>query len=139
MDWYELSNWSKPGSECKHNIFYWYGENWWGAGPGAHSHINGRRWWNVKHPGIYKEKILGATDPTAGSEELTRAEKEEERLLLHIRLPQGIKLSSLSIAQHKILEEFLNDGHLSREQWDAGSVSLTQSGRLLADRIVGLL
>lgn len=139
MDWYELSNWSKPGSECKHNLFYWYGENWWGAGPGAHSHINGRRWWNVKHPGTYKEKILGAGDPTADSEELSQVEKEEERLLLNIRLPQGIKLSTLSVEQHKVLEEFLKDGHLSREHWDAGSVSLTQSGRLLADRIVGLL
>lgn len=139
MDWYELSNWSKPGSECKHNLFYWYGENWWGAGPGAHSHINGRRWWNVKHPGTYKEKILGAGDPTADSEELSQVEKEEERLLLNIRLPRGIKLSTLSVEQHKVLEEFLNDGHISREHWDAGSVSLTQSGRLLADRIVGLL
>ena len=139
LDWYELSNWSKPGSECKHNLFYWYGENWWGAGPGAHSHINGRRWWNVKHPGTYKEKILGSGDPTADSEILSEVEKEEERLLLNIRLPQGIERSSLSVEQHVVLEDFLKDGHLSRERWDQGFVSLTQSGRLLADRIVGLL
>ena len=139
MDWYELSNWSKPESECKHNLFYWYGENWWGAGPGAHSHIDGRRWWNVKHPGTYKEKILGDGDPTFDSEVLSQVEKEEERLLLNIRLPQGIKLSTLSVSQQTVLEDFLNDGHLSREHWDAGSVSLTQTGRLLADRIVGLL
>jgi len=139
MDWYELSNWSRPGSECKHNLFYWYGENWWGAGPGAHSHIDGHRWWNVKHPATYKEKILGGGDPTADSEELSPAEKEEERLLLNIRLPRGIELSTLSVEQHMVLEEFLNDGHLSREHWEAGSVSLTQTGRLLADRIVGLL
>ena len=139
LDWYELSNWSKPGSECKHNLFYWYGENWWGAGPGAHSHINGRRWWNVKHPGTYKEKILGSGDPTADSEILNEVEKEEERLLLNIRLPQGIERSSLSVEQHVVLEDFLKDGHLSRERWDQGFVSLTQSGRLLADRIVGLL
>lgn len=139
MDWYELSNWSKPGSECKHNLFYWYGENWWGAGPGAHSHMNGKRWWNVKHPSTYKEKILGSGDPTADSEILSAAEMEEERLLLKIRLPRGIKLSTLSVEQHTVLEEFLKDGHLSHEHWDSGSVSLTQSGRLLADRIVGLL
>jgi oxygen-independent coproporphyrinogen-3 oxidase len=139
MDWYELSNWSKPGSECKHNLSYWYGANWWGVGPGAHSHIDGKRWWNVKHPGTYKEKILSSTDPAAGSEILSNVEKEEERLLLNIRLPQGINHSTLSVNQLKILEEFLADGHLSREHWESGSVSLTQSGRLLADRIVGLL
>jgi oxygen-independent coproporphyrinogen-3 oxidase len=93
----------------------------------------------VKHPGTYKEKILSSTDPAAGSEILSNVEKEEERLLLNIRLPQGINHSTLSVNQLKILEEFLADGHLSREHWESGSVSLTQSGRLLADRIVGLL
>ena len=136
LNWYELSNWGKP---AKHNLVYWHNENWWGLGPGAHSHIDGVRWWNVKHPATYKETILGGGDPTADSEELSPAEKEEERLLLNIRLPRGIELSTLSVEQHMVLEEFLNDGHLSREHWEAGSVSLTQTGRLLADRIVGLL
>ena len=57
FEWYELSNWSKPGSESKHNMAYWNGDNWWGAGPGAHSHLNGKRFWNVKHPNLYKERI----------------------------------------------------------------------------------
>jgi len=136
MQWYELSNWSKPGSECKHNLYYWYGENWWGAGPGAHSHINGRRWWNVKHPGTYKEKILSDGNPTLDSEQLSDIEREYERLLLNIRLPRGIEKSSLSEPQLEKLTPFLHDGHLSPQQWANGTVTLTQSGRLLADRIV---
>ena len=136
MDWYELSNWSKPGSECKHNLYYWYGENWWGAGPGAHSHMDGRRWWNVKHPGTYKEKILSSGDPTQESENLSDAQREEERLLLNIRLPGGIAKSSLTAQQLKKLSPFLEGGHVSKENWGGGKVTLTQTGRLLADRIV---
>ena len=136
LDWYELSNWSKPGSECKHNLFYWYGENWWGAGPGAHSHINGRRWWNVKHPATYKEKILSTGDPTQDSEILSAIEREEERLLLNIRLPRGIQRASLNAEQLAILLPFVESGHLSKELWEAGQVTLTQNGRLLADKIV---
>ena len=136
MDWYELSNWSKPGSECKHNLFYWFGENWWGAGPGAHSHINGRRWWNVKHPSAYKEKILTSGDPTHESETLSATEREEERLLLNIRLPRGIARTSLNSQQEQKLESFVATGHLSQEDWNEGIVTLTQAGRLLADKIV---
>ena len=136
LDWYELSNWSKPGSECKHNLFYWYGENWWGAGPGAHSHINGRRWWNVKHPATYKEKILSTGDPTQDSEILSAIEREEERLLLNIRLPRGIQRASLNAEQLARLLPFVESGHLSKELWEAGQVTLTQNGRLLADKIV---
>jgi len=136
MDWYELSNWSKPGSECKHNLYYWYGENWWGAGPGAHSHMDGRRWWNVKHPGTYKEKILSSGDPTQESENLSDAQREEERLLLNIRLPGGIAKSSLTAQQLEKLSPFLEGGHVSKENWGGGKVTLTQTGRLLADRIV---
>lgn len=136
MDWYELSNWSKPGSECKHNLYYWYGENWWGAGPGAHSHMDGRRWWNVKHPGTYKEKILSSGDPTQESENLSDTQREEERLLLNIRLPGGIAKSSLTEQQLEKLSPFLEGGHVSKENWGGGKVTLTQTGRLLADRIV---
>jgi oxygen-independent coproporphyrinogen-3 oxidase len=136
MDWYELSNWSKPGSECKHNLYYWYGENWWGAGPGAHSHMDGRRWWNVKHPGTYKEKILSSGDPTQESENLSDTQREEERLLLNIRLPGGIAKSSLTAQQLEKLSPFLEGGHVSKENWGGGKVTLTQTGRLLADRIV---
>ena len=57
MDWYEVSNWSRPGAECRHNLGYWDGGQWWGAGPGAHGYVGTRRWWNVKHPNAYAEAL----------------------------------------------------------------------------------
>ncbi len=135
MDWYELSNWSKPGSECKHNLFYWWGDNWWGVGPGAHSHIDGNRWWNVKHPGTYKERLL-AGDPVQSSEILGESEREEERIMLGIRLPEGIAKATLTGEQINRLESYLSDGYLGSVEWSNGRVSLTRTGRLIADRIV---
>jgi putative oxygen-independent coproporphyrinogen III oxidase len=134
--WYELSNWSKNSGESKHNIAYWLNRNWWGAGPGAHSHINGKRWWNVKHPNLYREKILQNISPELDSELLEPIQIESERLMLSIRLPQGITKSSLSSDQINSLNQYLESGALDSNKWDAGSVSLTLSGRLIADRIV---
>ncbi|MEN9736485.1 MAG: hypothetical protein RL129_1196, partial [Actinomycetota bacterium] len=94
FNWYELSNWAKPGSECQHNIAYWKGHNWWGLGPGSHSHIDGERFWNVKHPNTYKT-ALETGEQIAGNEILTESEKESERVMLEIRLPAGIKKDSL--------------------------------------------
>ena len=135
FNWYEISNWSKPGSEARHNLAYWRNQNWWGAGPGAHSHIDGKRWWNVKHPTAYREKLL-AGDPRQESETLTDSEKESERVMLKIRLPAGLPLELCTSAQLQILESFRAAGHLSQSAWSAGTISLTQSGRLVADRIV---
>jgi oxygen-independent coproporphyrinogen-3 oxidase len=90
----------------------------------------------VKHPSAYKEKMLKNADPTHESENLTDVEREEERMLLNIRLPQGIQLASVSSDHRVKLEPFLSDGHLSAAHWERGVISLTQSGRLLADRIV---
>jgi oxygen-independent coproporphyrinogen-3 oxidase len=135
FNWYELSNWAKPGSECQHNIAYWKGHNWWGLGPGSHSHIDGERFWNVKHPNSYKT-ALETGEQIAGSETLTDSEKESERVMLEIRLPAGIKKNSLSANQLENLEQYLTSGELEKRAWDAGSVSLTPTGRLVADRIV---
>ena len=134
--WYELSNWSKDSGESKHNIAYWLNNNWWGAGPGAHSHINGKRWWNVKHPNLYREKLQENVSPILDSEVLDTMQIESERLMLSIRLPEGVSKDSLSIDQIKSLNQYLETGALNAAKWDAGSVSLTLSGRLIADRIV---
>ena len=134
--WYELSNWSKDSGESKHNIAYWLNKNWWGAGPGAHSHINGKRWWNVKHPNLYREKLQENISPVLDSEVLDSMQIESERLMLSIRLPEGVRKDSLSIDQIKSLNQYLETGALNAAKWDAGSVSLTLSGRLIADRIV---
>lgn len=134
--WYELSNWSKDSGESKHNVAYWLNKNWWGAGPGAHSHIDGKRWWNVKHPNLYREKLQENHSPVLDSEVLDSIQIESERLMLSIRLPEGIAKDSLSVDQIKSLNPYLESGALNATKWDAGSVSLTLSGRLIADRIV---
>ena len=136
FNWYELSNWSKPGSECRHNIAYWNGGNWWGAGAGAHSHIDGRRFWNVKHPAAYAQKVLASGNAMADQEILTASEKRNEEIMLQIRLASGIKRSTLSEGEESSLTSFLETGHLLSVAWERGSVVLSRTGRLIADRIV---
>lgn len=136
FNWYELSNWAKPEGECLHNIAYWEGSDWWGLGPGAHSHLNGKRFWNVKHPTAYRERLEAKQSPVMDSEKLSLEEIESERVMLEIRLPRGLEMSSLSSASLARLESYLTGGQISQEQWDQGRISLTISGRLMADRIV---
>ena len=136
FEWYELSNWSKPGSESKHNMAYWNGDNWWGAGPGAHSHLDGKRFWNVKHPNLYKERIQNKQSAVADSEVLKKDQIESERLMLLLRLPSGIEKQTLNQNQLSELSEFVESGHLDRANWNQGRASLTLNGRLIADRIL---
>ena len=136
MSWYELSNWSKVNSESKHNLAYWLGKNWWGAGPGAHSHLNGKRFWNVKHPNLYKQKIEANESPVADSEELEELQIESERLMLSIRLPSGVEKSTLNEQQILDLSGYVESGHLDKGDWNNGRATLTLDGRLIADRIV---
>ena len=136
FNWYELSNWAKAGGECRHNIAYWQGSNWWGLGPGAHSHIDGKRFWNVKHPTAYRERLISSASPIMDSELLSDSEKESERVMLEIRLPEGISKSSVTSAALLRLESYLTGGQLSAQDWELGRISLTLSGRLMADRIV---
>ena len=134
--WYELSNWAKPGGECRHNIAYWESANWWGLGPGAHSHVDGKRFWNVKHPNAYRERLESNQSPVLESETLKLEEKESERVMLAIRMPEGITKNSLDDAALLRLESYLAGGQISKENWERGQISLTLSGRLMADRIV---
>jgi putative oxygen-independent coproporphyrinogen III oxidase len=134
--WYELSNWSKANGESKHNCAYWLNQNWWGVGPGAHSHIDGKRWWNVKHPNLYKTKITNNESPVLDQEILEPIQIESERLMLSIRLPSGVSKESLSSEQLKILQPYVESGAIDLNNWSAGSVSLSLNGRLIADRIV---
>ena len=136
LHWYELSNWSLPGGECRHNIAYWQGDNWWGLGPGAHSHIAGKRWWNVKHPSTYRDRLAGQESPINESESLTDIEIENERVMLQIRLSSGISKSTLSKEIINRLLPFLHGGELDGSCWASGDVVLTLKGRLVADRIV---
>ena len=136
MSWYELSNWSKPRHESRHNIAYWRNANWWGLGPGAHSHMDGIRWWNMKHPTAYKNALFAGASAMQESEVLTPQQKADEAVMLSIRMRGGISLSDLSQGQIEKVGEYRQSGHLDSTQWDAGTLQLTPNGRLIADRIV---
>ena len=136
FDWYELSNWSKPGSESRHNMAYWNGDNWWGIGAGAHSHIDGRRFWNVKHPSAYAKKLVENGNPMQEEEILTSSQSRSEEIMLRIRLVGGISKSYLTGGEQSSLENFLAEGYLNAFSWERGSVVLSTTGRLIADRIV---
>ena len=133
LQWYELSNWSKPGHECKHNIAYWENKNWWGLGPGAHSHIDGKRFWNLKHPTTYKTKLFGGESPILDSEILTKEQMRDESIMLAIRMREGIDISSLTPTQLERIESYRESGHVSMVD---KHLQLSPQGRLIADRIV---
>lgn len=136
LSWYELSNWAKPGHECRHNIAYWKNANWWGLGPGAHSHLNGARWWNVKHPTAYKNALIKSQSPVQERETLTPQQVSDEKAMLSIRMNYGILLSDLTAEQISRVEGYRETGHLDESRWSEGSLRLTPQGRLIADRIV---
>ena len=133
MSWYEVSNWSRPGGECRHNLGYWDGGQWWGAGPGAHSHIGATRWWNVKHPNAYAERLASGDLPVAGSERLDAVALHTEDVLMKIRLRQGLPVDRLDAAERDRAEIAIGDGLLVA---DGDRVVLTPRGRLLADAVV---
>lgn len=134
--WYELSNWSKPGHECRHNRAYWLSANWWGLGAGAHSHVDGERWWNLKHPATYIDTVNSGNSPTSGHEILELADKKMEELLLRIRMREGMSLDTFSTEQRARLDGFRARELFLAESWEQGQVVLSISGRLLADQIV---
>ena len=136
FNWYELSNWSKPGGQCRHNIAYWDGSFWWGVGAGAHSYLNGKRWWNVKHPSSYQEKILQGQSPELSHEILTPENLSDEFIMLQIRRREGILHNHLSSVQIAKAEEFLSSGFLDSVSWQDMRLVLSRDGRLIADKIV---
>ncbi|TCO50833.1 radical SAM family heme chaperone HemW [Actinocrispum wychmicini] len=135
--WYEVSNWAASvAARCRHNLGYWRGDDWWGAGPGAHSHVGGVRWWNVKHPAKYAEVLAAGRSPAAAREVLSEEDRRVERVLLELRLAEGLPLDVLDesgVAEAKVA---VSDGLLSQWAFDAGRAVLTDEGRLLADGIV---
>jgi putative oxygen-independent coproporphyrinogen III oxidase len=133
MSWYEVSNWSSPGGECRHNMAYWRSENWWGIGPGAHSHIDGVRWWNVKHPSAYAARLAEGQSPALARETLTPSQQEWEQILLGIRLREGIAFGDVGAERMAVAEQFVSQGLLERGQ---NAYILTAQGRLMADAIV---
>jgi len=139
MSWYEVSNWAVSGdgsARCRHNELYWTGADWWGAGPGAHSHVGGVRWWNVKHPGAYAQALAEGRSPGAGRELLTGEDRRVERVLLELRLSRGCPLSLLAADGRAAARRARDDGLLEPGPYEEGRAVLTLRGRLLADAVV---
>jgi oxygen-independent coproporphyrinogen-3 oxidase len=142
LGWYEVSNWAaSPDARCRHNLGYWRGGDWWGAGPGAHSHVGGVRWWNVKHPARYAATLAEGRSPAAAREVLDPADRRLERVLLELRLSDGLPVAVLDAdgrhqARTAAAEGLLDPMALGSAEGGAGRCVLTARGRLLADAVV---
>jgi putative oxygen-independent coproporphyrinogen III oxidase len=134
FDWYEISNWARDeAARCRHNELYWRSANWWGAGPGAHSHVGGVRWWNVKHPAAYARRLAEGVSPAHGRESLDGPTRWTERVLLEPRLRDGMALDVLDATGREALPTLLAEGLV---ETPGERLVLTRRGRLLADAVV---
>ena len=136
FDWYEVSNWSRPGGQCRHSLGYWDGGQWWGAGPGAHGYADATRWWNVKHPNTYVRLLSEGTLPVAGCEHLDADDLHAEDVMLRLRLRRGLSLSTLSPVERRRADSVVAEG-LAEPRGDR--LVLSDRGRLLADAVVRTL
>jgi putative oxygen-independent coproporphyrinogen III oxidase len=134
--WYEISNWAtSSSSRCAHNLLYWTGGDWWGIGPGAHSHVGGTRWWNVRHPAAYAARVAAGDSPGQAREILTEDERQLERVMLLIRLAEGCPAAVLGPAGRANAESVVADGLAEAGALADGRIVLTRRGRLLADAV----
>jgi oxygen-independent coproporphyrinogen-3 oxidase len=135
--WYEISNWARsPEHRCRHNIAYWQGHDWWGIGPGAHSHVGGVRWWNVKHPRAYADRLDQGLSPTHARELLGESERYDEKVLLGARLADGLPIELLHPQGRLAVAGLVADGLVDGRAAVQGRIVLSQRGRLLADTVV---
>lgn len=136
-DWYEVSNWSRnPAQRSRHNRAYWLGHDWWGVGPGAHSHVGGVRWWNVKHPAAYADRLAHELSPAAGRETLDAETRRVERVLLQTRLVEGLPTDALTPLGRRAVAQLIADELVEPGPALRGTIVLTLRGRLLADGVV---
>jgi len=135
--WYEVSNWATDAAHrSRHNLAYWTGQDWWGVGPGAHSHVGGVRWWNVKHPAAYAERIAAGISPAAGRETLDDETRRVEDVLLRSRISDGLPADVLDASGRESVAGLIADGLVDGRNAIAGRIVLTRRGRLLADAVV---
>jgi coproporphyrinogen III oxidase-like Fe-S oxidoreductase len=147
-EWYEVSNWARRGESpvgnlldgaehrSRHNLAYWQGHDWWGVGPGAHSHIGGVRWWNVKHPAAYAQRIAAGQSPAAGRETLDSETRRVERVLLRARIRDGLSMTELTPQARTAVAGLIADELVDAASALHGTIRLTLRGRLLADAVV---
>ena len=137
LSWYEVSNWARTDADaCRHNLGYWRGDDWWGIGPGAHSHVGGVRWWNVKHPRAYATQVEAGVSPAAGREVLGDEERLLERVLLGVRLSDGLPRDEVPPTGLPAISGLIADGLIDGAAALRGTIVLTLRGRLLADAVV---
>lgn len=144
FEWYELSNWARPSTgsgtgrdnRSRHNLAYWRGNDWWGFGPGAHSHVAGLRWWNVKHPAAYAQRLAASESPAAGTERPDAEAHLLERVLLESRLSEGLAIVDLPPTNRTRVAGLIADGLVEAAAALRGRIRLTLKGRLLADAVV---
>jgi oxygen-independent coproporphyrinogen-3 oxidase len=137
LNWYEISNWAtSPDAMCQHNLLYWTGGDWWGIGPGAHSHVGGTRWWNVRHPAAYAARLAAGLSPGQAREILTADERRTERIMLAARLATGCPLDELTPAGRAAAAAAVRDGLAVPAAHAGGRLRLTPRGRLLADAVI---
>ncbi|WP_454118941.1 radical SAM family heme chaperone HemW [Microbacterium lacticum] len=140
FDWYEVSNWATAAEHrSRHNLAYWRGTDWWGYGPGAHSHIEGLRWWNVKHPAAYAQRLAVGESPAAARERPDAVARRLEDVLLRSRIAEGLSVSELEGDGRHAVASLIADGLIDGAAAVRGRVVLTRRGRLLADAVVRAL
>ena len=140
LEWYEVSNWARGAEHrSRHNLAYWQGQDWWGYGPGAHSHVAGLRWWNVKHPAAYAQRLAAGESPAAGRERPDEAARRLESVLLRSRISEGLPTSELEGEGRYAVAALIADGLIEGAAALRGRVILTRRGRLLADAVVRAL
>jgi putative oxygen-independent coproporphyrinogen III oxidase len=138
--WYEVSNWARtPDDACRHNLGYWRGDDWWGVGPGAHSHVGGVRWWNLRHPSAYAARLAAGESPAQAREVLDGGQRQAERVLLGVRLATGLPVTELDPAGRAGVPGLVAGGLADATAAAGGVVTLTRRGRLLADTAVRAL
>mgnify|MGYP001942111227 FL=1 len=133
FDWYEVSNWAKPGGECRHNLLYWQGGNWWGAGPGAHGYVDRFRYFNVKRPEKYEQMLAENAFPIDGTETISDEEEHFEKIMLGLRLKEGIPREWIGRGAQGVVDKHVRGGVLAEE---AGRIFATDAGRLLIDGVI---
>ena len=134
--WYEVSNWARgTAARSRHNRLYWTGGDWWGVGPGAHSHVGGVRWWNVRHPAAYAARLHAGESPAAGRELLDPPARRMETTMLGLRLREGLAVQELTERARAAVGEAVGYGLLDRHAHGDGRAVLTLRGRLLADAV----
>ena len=139
-DWYEVSNWATdPAQRSRHNLAYWQGHDWWGFGPGAHSHVGGVRFWNVKHPAAYAQRLAMGESPAAGRERPDAEARALEGVLLRTRIREGMPISELLGEGRHAVASLIADGLVDGPAALHGRIVLTLRGRLLADAVVRAL